>query len=159
MSRMKNWSRVWDRLAVRERRMLAVAVVVLLVAGLWGFAIAPALKTLQAAPAQLEQLDAQLQSMEKLALQARTMQNRTAVNHDDAVRFLGTSLQQGLGASAQLSLVGDRATVTLKAAAPDLLALWLGQARTGARAVVRQASLSRGAGGWDGTLVLEMPPL
>ena len=42
MSRMKNWSLVWDRLAVRERRMLAVAVVVLLVAGLWGFAIAPA---------------------------------------------------------------------------------------------------------------------
>ena len=46
----------------------------------------------------------------------------------------------------------------LKGAAPDLLAQWLAQARVTARAVATQSRLTRGAAGWDGTVVLDLPP-
>lgn len=158
MNRLQVLRQFWDRLALRERRMLALASLVVLVALLWSLAVAPAIRTLKAAPATLESLDAQLLSMQKLAAQARGLQNRPAVTRDDALRALESSLQQRLGASAQLSVVGDHVTVVLKGAAPDLLAQWLGQARVSARVVATQARLTRGASGWDGTLVLDLPP-
>ena len=137
--------------------MLAVAVGVVLAALLWALGIAPALDTLNAAPAQLEKLDAQLQAMRKLAAQAKGLQSRPGLMRDDALRALESSLQR-LGAAAQFSVAGERVTVVLKGAAPDVLAEWLGQARVNARAIATQARLTRGAGGWDGTLVLDLPP-
>ena len=68
------------------------------------------------------------------------------------------SLAQRLGGQAQLTPTGDRATVTLSAVAPQMLAQWLGQARSSARVVVLQARLNRGANGWDGSIVLQLPP-
>ena len=153
-----NLRRAWDQLPLRERRLLALACGVVLLALVWALLIAPAVRTLMAAPAQLEKLDAQLQSMHKLAGQARGLQNRPGVTRDEALRSLEASLQQRLGTSAQFSVAGERVSVVLKGAAPDVLAQWLSQARVTSRAVATQARLTRGAGGWDGTLVLELPP-
>ena len=150
--------KVWDGMALRERRMLAGAGVVVVLAVLWLVGVAPAIKTLVAAPAQIATLDAQLQAMQKLAAQAKTLQSRPAVTREEALRTLESSLQQRLGSSAQLNVVGERVNVVLKGAAPDVLAQWLGQARVASRAVATQARLTRGAAGWDGTLVLELPP-
>ena len=157
MGRVQIAFRAWARLGLRERRAVVLAGSVVLLVLVWMLAIAPALKTLRAAPAQHETLDAQLQSMRKLAAQARGLQNRPAVARADAVRTLQSSLQQRLGASAQLNVAGDRVTVVLKGAAPDLLAQWLAQARVTARAVATQSRLTRGAAGWDGTVVLDLP--
>jgi general secretion pathway protein M len=157
ISRMQTATRAWAGLGLRERRMVAMAGGFVLVALVWMLAIAPAIKTLKAAPAQHEMLDAQLQSMRKLAAQARGMQNRPAVSRADALRTLQSSLQQRLGSSAQLNVAGDRVTVVLKGAAPEALAQWLGQARVTARAVATQSRLARGAAGWDGTVVLDLP--
>jgi general secretion pathway protein M len=157
LDRVQTASRVWAGLGLRERRMVALAASVMLVALVWMLGVAPALKTLKAAPAQHEMLDAQLQSMHKLAAQAKGLQNRPAVSRADALRSLQSSLQQGLGASAQLNVAGDRVTVVLKGAAPDMLAQWLAQARVTARAVATQSRLTRGAAGWDGTVVLDLP--
>lgn len=158
MSRRKAWARVWHGLTLRERRVVGGALAVLLLAALWGLAVAPALRTVRSAPAQLDALDSQLQAMQRLAAEAKTMQGGPVVSRDEALRALESSLQQGLGATAQFSVAGDRVTVTLKGAAPDVLARWIAQARTGARAVARQASLARGPNGWDGSVVLELPP-
>lgn len=155
--RLRFAARVWARLGLRERRMLALAGAVVLVALVWALGIAPALKTLKTAPAQHEILDLQLQSMRKLATQAKGLQNRPAVTRADALRVLESSLRQRLGAGAQLNVVGDRVTVVLKGAAPDMLAQWLAHARVTARAVATQSRLTRGASGWDGTVVLELP--
>ena len=157
VNRTQMATRAWARLGLRERRMVLLASSVVLVALLWMLGIAPALKTLKAAPAQHEILDAQLQSMRKLAAQAKALQNRPAVARADAVRTLQSSLQQRLGGSAQLAVAGDRITVVLKGAAPDALAQWLAQARVTARAVATQSRLTRGAAGWDGTVVLDLP--
>ena len=158
MRRWSDWRGVWRGLAARERRLVATAGVVLALALMWLVGVSPALKTLRAAPAQLDVLDRQLQSMQDLAAQARGLQGRPPLTRDDAVRAFEASLQQRLGAGAQASVNGDRVTVKLKGASPDLLAQWLGQARLGARAVAAQARLTRGTGGWDGTIVFDLPP-
>ena len=147
----------WDGLALRERRMLMAAAAAVFAGLLWALAIAPALKTSMSAPAQLTALDAQLQSMRKLAAQAKGLQSRPAMKRDDALRALESSLQQRLGASAQLTVTGERVTVVMKGAAPDDLAQWLSQARVTSRVVATQARLTRGPNGWDGTLVLDLP--
>ena len=79
--------------------------------------------------------------------------------------------------AAQLNVVGDRATITLKGASADALAQWLAQARSNARATPVEARLTRSATAaapagqtpvtlgrpvvamprWDGTLVLALP--
>lgn len=148
----------WGRMALREQRLVVVATVLVLAGLAWSLALAPALRVLREAPAKIVTLDAQLQTMQSLAAQARGMQKRPAVSREETLRALESSLRQSLGAGAQLRISGDRATVVLKGVSPDLLAQWLGQARVGARAIVSQADLVRGTNGWEGTLVLDLPP-
>ena len=179
-----NFQARWDALAGRERLLLLLAATVVVAAALWWLALAPALATLRAADLQHRQLDAQLQQMQSMQAQATALQSQPKLGFDDAQRTLEALLKQKLGASAQMSVVGDRASVTLKGANADALAQWLTQARINARAVpsevrlVRSATPSPGSatsgagtaaassGGvasvsgnavWDGTLVLNLP--
>jgi general secretion pathway protein M len=148
----------WSRLAPRERRLVLVALALVLGGLLWVTAIAPALAVLRSAPARLEELDRQLQTMQSLQAQARAWQGRAPVGRDDAMRAIESALQQALPGKAQVSRSGDRVTVTLAGASPQALAQWLGQARIAARVAVQQTRLSRGPAGWDGSIVLQLPP-
>ena len=147
----------WQRLALRERRLVSVALALVLSALVWGVALAPALGTLRSAPLRLAELDQQLQTMRGLAAQAAELQGRPALRREDALRALDLGLQQRLGNQARLSSAGERVTVTLTGVAPQLLAQWLGQARSAARVVVQQARLTLTPGGWDGSIVLQLP--
>ena len=165
----------WDGLGRRERRLVLVAGALVTAALLWWIALAPALATLRLAQEQHLRLDAQMQQMQTLKAQAAVLAAQPKVLPDDARRSLETSLQQTLGASAQMGVAGNRATVTLKGASPDALAQWLTQARINARAstaevrLVRAVAPSPGAAGnsaaslalapmrWDGTVVLNLP--
>jgi len=149
--------RVWRSLAPRERALLALMVCLLLAALVWFAAIAPALRTVRAAPAQIAALDQQWVSMQNLATQARGMQARSAVSRQDALRELETAVLQRLGAAGKVNVSADRATVVLQGAAPQAMAAWLSQARLQGRVVVSQASLTRGPAGWDGTVVFQLP--
>ncbi|MFM9901014.1 MAG: type II secretion system protein GspM [Polaromonas sp.] len=172
----------WAALAPREQTLVSGAAAVVLLAVLWWVAMAPALKTLQNAEAQRRTLDAQLQTMQSLQVQAQALQSQPGVNHSDALRALESSVKQGLGATAQLNVVGDRATVTLRGTSADALAQWLAQARVNARALPSEARLTRTAAApvpaaapgaaaavstavaddavplWSGSLVLSLPP-
>ena len=77
----------WSRLATREQQLVLLMAAVLVLALVWFVGIAPALRTLRSAPAQTESLDAQLQSMQSLAAQARSMQGRPPLSRDDASGF------------------------------------------------------------------------
>jgi len=148
----------WSALASRERALLQLTLVVVLGALVWWVGLAPALRTVRAAPAQLETLDQQWLAMQNLAAQARSLQARSPISRQDALRELEASVQQRLGGAGQVSSNADRATVTLRAAAPQALAGWLSQARLQARVVATQATLTRGPAGWDGTVVFTLPP-
>ena len=171
----------WAALAMRERRMVAWAVALVALALLWWIALAPALRTLAAAPAEHAQLDAQLQQMATLQNRAKALQSQPRLARDDAMRALETSVREGLGPNnAQLMTAGgDGATVTLRAAPANTLAQWIAQARGNAHAVPREAHLTRASVAppassapsaapgskdappaqirWEGTLVMALP--
>jgi len=176
----------WTALALRERRMIAAALSLVALVLLWWIVLAPALRTLAAAPAQHAQLDAQLQQMATLQERAKALQSQPRLARDDALRALETSVRQGLSNSGQLmtggGAAGDVATVTVRPTAAGALAQWLAQARGNAHAVPREAHLSRVAAAtaptpaptaaaaardsrpseppqirWEGTVVMTLP--
>ena len=184
----ERWQAWWPELPPREQRLVIIAATVVLLALLWWVALAPALRTLTSAPAEHAQLDAQLQQMTTLQMQARALQSQPRSNRDDSLRALETSVRQSLGANAQLQTAGanEGVTVQVRAAPAEGLAQWFGQARSNARAVPREAHLTRAPGGggaapgtlgqagsssaaaaaaaaeaarvrWDGTLVMSLP--
>jgi len=146
----------WNSLPRREQRLVLVALALLLVALLWWVCLAPALATLRSADKQHQLLAVQLQQMQRLQAQAKTMQAQPRLALLEARRLLEASVKP-LGATAQLVVAGERVTVTLRGASADALAQWLTQARLNARAVPSEARLVRSAAGtWDGTLVLTL---
>jgi len=156
--------RQWERLAPRERQSVLAAAALIALALVWWVALAPALHTLQGAEAQHQSLDAQLQTMHRLQAEAQALQTRPKLAFEEAVRALEASVRQRLGSTAQLSVVGERATVTLKGASASALAQWLAQARIDARALPSEARLLRSPGAvpatgptWDGVLVMSLP--
>jgi len=149
----------WRALAPREKMLAAAAAGLVAFALFWWLLIAPPLAVLRTSDAQHTALDTQLQRMRSLQTQAQSLQSQPRMNPDEAARLLESSVRQRLGNTARLVVAGERVTLTLTATPPDALAQWLQQARVNARALPSEARLTRGAaGGWDGTLVLTLPP-
>jgi general secretion pathway protein M len=175
------WQAWWPELEAREKRLVIAAATLVGLALLWWIALAPALRTLSNSAAEHARLDAQLQQMTELQKQARALQSQPRASRDDALRALETSVREKLGPNTQLQTTGasEGVTVSMRAAPADALAQWLTQARGNARAVPREAHLTRnnsgggqagaaaagatGADGdaprmrWDGTLVMGLP--
>lgn len=148
----------WRGTSVREQRLLLGALALVLGALLWWVALAPALATLQSAEARQRVLDSQWQTMQGLQAQAQALQAQPPLAPVVARGLLEDSLKT-LGGTAQMTLAGDRVTVTLKATSPDALAQWLAQVRLNVRTTPTEARLVRNvAGTWDGTLVLTLAP-
>ena len=144
----------WNALARREQQALLVALVLMLGAVLWWVALAPALSTLRSAPQQQRLLETQLQHMQLLQQQAKTLQAQPPLTLAESRRLLEASVKT-LGPNAQLTVVGERVTLTLKGASADAMAQWLTQTRLTARVSPAEARLVRNAAGtWDGAMVL-----
>ena len=128
---------------------------------IWQFLLAPSLLTLRTANTQGQALDAQLQRMQSLQAQAKALQKQAPMTYEDAVRALTQSTKQTLGTTAQVSVTGERANITLQAASADALAQWLAQARLNARSTPLEARLTRMATPagvtWTGMLVMSLP--
>lgn len=135
----------WAQRQPREQQLLRLGAAVLLLAALWGLALAPALRTWQEAPAQQARLDQQTQRMRQLQAQAQTAQKPNPIQRSDALRWMETHLDD-LGAGAKISLQGEHALLSLEAAPPEALAYWLTSAREQALALPVKAQLQQGAG-------------
>lgn len=151
------------RLSPRERRAVFIAGWVVGLGLLWWLALAPALTTLREAPERHARVDAQLNQMRAMAASAQALRsenNAQPPGRDAVLRALETATA-ALGTSAQMSVQGDRATVTLRGTAPDALAQWLAQVRINARLLPLETRLTRDAttGGWNGTVTLSGPGL
>lgn len=155
-------ARRWQALDARQQALLRGAAALVALVLLWWLAVAPALATLRQAEARQRSLEAQWQQMQRLQAEARALQGLPRPGHDEALRALEVSVRQRLGASAQLQVSGERATLTLKNTPADALAQWLAQTRVNARLVPAEARLLRSADAaspsWDGTLALTLPP-
>lgn len=149
----------WNRLAPREKLLVAATIGLVTLVIVWLIAVRPALGVVRSAAQQHRILDAQLQQMRSLQQQAVALKAQPKLGHDEALRLLELSLRERLGTTARLVVNGDRATITLAGTPADALARWLSQARVDARALPSEARLARNTGGlWEGTLVLSLPP-
>jgi general secretion pathway protein M len=145
----------WQQMAPRERQMIGGGTLLVGFALLWFVGVAPAWKTLSRAPAEMNRAEAELQSMQKLAEEARELRSATAVPAEQAQTALRAATAR-LGDKARLSVQGDRAVLTLNGIGPAALRDWLAEARSGARARPVEASLTRAAQGLTGTVVVAL---
>lgn len=146
----------WAQISPREQRLVRAALALLVLALVWYVALRPAIATLRTAQSQGPQLRAQLQDMLQLQAQAQVLQAQPAAQTQDSKNLLEAALPT-LGATARMSLTGDRATVTLDGSSADDLAQWLTQARLNARARPLEMHLTQSQGLWKGSIVLQMP--
>lgn len=143
----------WAARQPREKRLLLAAGAVVTLALLW-LAIAPAVRTLKAAPPQLQALETQLQAMQRLAAEAQTLRSAQPVPMEQGRVALQASAAQ-LGDQARVTLQGERAVLTLTGLPAERLTGWLAEVRINARARVVESQLQRTPeGGYTGTLVL-----
>lgn len=145
----------WQTLGERERFALGAIAVLLGLLLAWAVLLAPALRTLKAAPVELETLELQLQQMQSQAQEANALRKAPSVPPAQAQAALTASVEH-LGPVARLNLTGDRAVITLNGIAPQALQAWLGEVRSAARARPVEAQLTRGPKGFSGSLVLTL---
>ena len=146
----------WQVLDKRERQLMKIAAWVVGLALAWFVAVAPAWRTVSKAPARLDQLDAQLLQMQRLAGEVRGLRTAPAVGSVQAQAAL-KSASESLGAAARLVISGDRATVTFTNVNSGQLRQWLSEVRSAARARPIEANLTRGAQGFNGSIVVALP--
>lgn len=143
----------WAARQPRERRLILAAALVV-GAALAYLAIAPAVRTLKAAPAQLAALETQLQAMQRLAAEAQALRAAPPVPMEQGRVALQASAER-LGDKARVSLQGERAVLTLTGLPAEQLTAWLAEVRINARARVVESQLQRTPeGGYAGTVVL-----
>jgi general secretion pathway protein M len=150
------WRARWQAMGPRERRAVALAGYVLGAFLLGSVAIAPAWRMARQAPLQLDQLDAQLQTMQRMAGEARELRTVPAITNAQALAALRAA-SQTLGSSGRLQAAGDRATLTLDGVSGTQLRDWLAEARSAARARAVEATLTRGPKGYSGRIVVALP--
>ena len=143
----------WAKLAPRERRGIALAAGAVGLALLWLLALAPALRSVQSLPGELERAELELQQMQALATEATGLRATPAVSSEQALAALNTATAE-LGAAGKLQIQGDRAVLTLNGVDAVALRTWLERARGAARARPLEAQLNRAGNGYSGTLVL-----
>lgn len=145
----------WRALAPRDRRLATLGAAVVGAALVFGLFVQPALRTLREAPLMLDRLDAELQQMQSLAAESRSLRAASPVSPDQAATALKAAAAR-LGDKARLVLQGERATVTLSGVGGEALRGLLAEARSTARARPVEAQLVRGGKGYDGTIVFSL---
>jgi general secretion pathway protein M len=145
----------WLTLGGRERALVGWGAAVLALVLLWSLALGPALRTLGRAPAELQKLDDQLQTMRQLADETTQLRAIPAVAPEQAAAALRSAVAR-LGSKAKLTVQGERAVVTLTGLEPSAVGPWLSELRAGARARVIEATLTRAGAGYSGTVVFAL---
>jgi len=143
----------WRSLALREKRLFLAGTAVLGLYLAWAVAVQPAWRTIVRANAERDALEAQWQTMQRLAEEAQQLRGAPRVSQPQAVAALEAATAR-LGPAGRLSLQGERAVLTLNGVGTGALRAWLAEARTGARARPLEANLARAAQGYSGTLVV-----
>lgn len=138
------WGQHWASLAAREQSLVLLAAGTVALALLW-WALTPAWQTLRQAPTRHQVLDAQLAQVQTLQAEALALRDAPRRASAQSLEALRQSVASQLGASAQLQINGDRATVTLNATPAPVLASWLAQVRNQTGSLPLEARLTQTA--------------
>ena len=140
-------------LSPRDRVIAAGLGVTFVVLVAWLIFVRPAWRTLDEAPAQRAQVDAELLQLQAIANEARLLRALPPVSQSVAEQVLKAATDD-LGGKAKLSVQQDRAVLSVTGASGEDLRKWLLQARGGARARPVEAALQRVGEGYNGTLTV-----
>jgi len=132
----------WQARSARERLILGGGIALLSLAIVWLIAVQPALRTLRTAPVQLDQLDAQLQTLQRLAAESKTLRNPVQVSPEQAAAALKAATDR-LGEGSRITVQGERATLSVTNASGPALQAWLLEARSAAHARAIDVQLTR----------------
>jgi len=146
---------LWRSRAPRERLILGSLLILLAVAVVWLIAVQPALRTLREAPAQLDRLDAQLQQMQRMAAESKTLRNPIRISPGQAATSLKAATDR-LGDGARITIQGDRATLVVTGVSGPALRAWLAEARTAAHARAVEVQLLRNPQGYAGSVIVTL---
>lgn len=155
------WLRAtWTRLAPRERILVALATLVVGAGALWWVALQPAIKTLREAPATRSALEQQLQQVQLIEQQVKSIESLAPIAREEALRQIESSTKIRLGANSQVTVQGERVVVSVKSVTAEALADWLIQVRVNARAMPSQVQLRRTTAVapalWEGSISLSL---
>jgi general secretion pathway protein M len=145
----------WHGRAARERQALAIGGIALLVFLIWLVLVQPAWRTLHTAPVEIDALERQIQQIQASAVEVKALRAVAPVAPPQAAAALKAASDR-LGDKARLSLQGDRAVLTVTGVDAEALRSWLTEARSAARARPMEATLSRAAQGYSGTIVVAL---
>lgn len=145
----------WRALPPRERRLSLLAAGVLGAFIVWALAVQPALRTLRSAPPQIDAAEVQWLTMQRMAAEATELRGAPAVNAAQASAALKAASDR-LGDKGRLNVQGERAVLTVTCVGTQALRGWLSEVRVGARARPMEATLTRAAQGYSGTIVLAL---
>jgi general secretion pathway protein M len=151
----------FESLGARDKKYLQAGALALALVLLVGVGVLPATRHWLGSTQAHQRMQAQLDSMRTLQERAQLLQAAPKLAQSDAIQRL-QALQPVLGASAQLSVGEQNASLSLQAVPASSLATWLVRARLEAHAVPLEARLVRQAQGdtavWSGTLRVSLPP-
>lgn len=145
----------WQTLTPRDRSIARVGAAVVGLALLWMIGVQPALRTLRDTPPQIAQVEAQLQEMQLLATESKSLRAASPIPQAQAAAALKEAAGR-LGDRARVVQQGDRVTLNLSGVDGPALGALLAEARAGAHARPVEAQLVRSPRGYDGTLVLTL---
>jgi general secretion pathway protein M len=147
--------RFWQARAPRERQLIVVMAVSVVVLLTWLVLIQPALRILREAPLELDRLDQQMQQMQLAASEMQGLRAASPVPTEQASTALRAATAQ-LGSTAKLAIQGDRAVLTFTGIQGDAIRAWLGEARSAARARPMEAQLVKAATGYSGSITVSL---
>lgn len=154
-ARLQALHKTWTSLGDRERVLIGAAALLIGAALLWWLLIKPPLTTLREAPARLDALENQTAAMRQLAGEARDLRKVPRLDLNQSTSVVKAASAR-LGATARLSIQGERATLTLQGVEPEALRAWLAEVRSGGRARPVEAQLTQGTKGFTGTIVVQL---
>ena len=136
----------------RERYLMVLCLGLIGISGLFWIAFKPAWTTLRAASARHAALDAQWQSMQTLANQARALQALPNKSVAEVRQQLQTTVRSCFGAQALWQVQGSSVQVALQQVGAAPLAQCLVQLPVASAQLQRQ-----GDGSWSGEITLRWP--
>lgn len=150
------WQARWQAMASRERRLVLIALLLVLAAALWQFGLAPALRVIGSAPDKQARLDQDLMLMQGLRAQAQALQGMAFIDAQFQLRTLEAAIKP-LGSAADMSVRGDSVTLGLRAVPASSLSQLLALTQQSARLQVVEARLQSNAQqAWSGSLVFQL---
>jgi general secretion pathway protein M len=147
----------YDALSVREKTILGFAAFLVLFAFIWLVLISPALQILKTAPAQHLVLDQEIQAIQKMAVEAKSIQaepKEMPANFDLSLKSLSENMLPG---KTNITTSGDRVTISINGVSGQNLSQWLEAIRTQLHSKPQDAQLKYVETQWQGTVVLALP--